>query len=105
MSFNDAQIDILHKRITPRLQQKLNLKSTLPREVVFAPRCSGGVWLVVLRVAIWQAKITVVVKHLRANTNIGQLFIIVLRWLQLIAGTKHQYLIRHTQFNIWKTSG
>ena len=92
MSFDDAQIDALHKRITPRLLQKLGIKSTLPREVAFAPRCSGGVGLVDIGVAIWQAKITGIIKHVRANTSIGQLFIIVFRWAQMIAGTRTSIL-------------
>ena len=92
MSFDDAQIDRLHKRFIPRLLQKLGFKSTLPRSIAFAPKCSGGVRLVDFRVAIWQSKLQAVIKHTRAQTSIGKLFKIMFSWTQLIAGTRNSIL-------------
>ena len=108
----------LHAMLPPRLLQKLGYKSTFSRELVFAPKSSGGLGIVDFSVGIAQAKILCIIRHVRANTSIGNLFLIALRWAQIQAGTSHHILttnrpMPHVESNwfmqlrsvLWKTDG
>jgi hypothetical protein len=86
VSFTTPQIENLHRKIVPRILQKFGIKSTLPHPAVFAPRCSGDVGLIDIQAARLQTKIVGILKHVRANTNIGRIFLITIRWAQLLAG-------------------
>jgi len=91
-SFSRKQCVQLHAMLIPRLLQKLGYKSTFPRELVFAPKSSGGLGIVDFSVGIAQAKILCIIRHVRANTSIGNLFLIALRWAQIQAGTSRHIL-------------
>ena len=91
-SFSRKQCMQLHAMLLPRLLQKLGYKSTFPRELVFAPKSSGGLGIVDFSVGIAQAKILCIMRHVRTNTSIGNLLLTALRWAQIQAGIETHIL-------------
>ena len=85
-SFTADQVEKLQQKFHPKLLQKLGFKASLPRAIAMAPKSSGGVGLTDLKLASMQQKILFILRHVRSNTSIGQLFLIVMRWAQLQAG-------------------
>ena len=96
VSFTDQQIEHLHKQLYPKLLQKLGYRASLPRAIACAPKSLGGVGLVDFNVTILQHKTRLIVRHLRAGTEIGKIFLIMLRWAQVQSGMKESILTANT---------
>ena len=92
MSFTQDQCDKFHKQVYSRLLQKLGYQAHTPRAIVFAPRESGGIGLRDFNEIITTRKVCFIIGHIRADTSIGKLFMIMIRWAQLQAGVRNSVL-------------
>ena len=88
LALNHAEIEQLHRLYIPRLLPRLGYQSSFPRAVIFAPKTLGGIGLVPLNTIITQRKITFMLRQLRANTDLGRVLLINLRWAQVQAGCR-----------------
>eukprot|EP00957_Ditylum_brightwellii_P170409 12971710-Ditylum_brightwellii.AAC.1 len=75
-----------------RLLPRLGYHQNFPHAVGFGPEKYGGIGLQSIPGEQAVAKITFVIKHLRAENEIGKTIRTTIQWAQVMAGTKRQIL-------------
>jgi len=96
----DRFFDRMHQHSTSTILNKMGYHRTLPRTLVFAPRAMGGVGLVNLQNEMEVQQILILVRHLRAETSLGQAMEVLIRLYQLWAGTR-EHILMDTSPYLW----
>ena len=117
-SFSISTCETMHRKLLPYLLPKLGYPNTFPRPLAFGPKKSGGSGILDFNAIILSSKIQYVLKHLRANTEIGKMLQITLSWAQLQAGIGTPILsqprrlpyiesewLKHLHEGLWQISG
>ena len=117
-SFDISSCEKLHRTLLPTLLPKLGFPGTFPCPLAFGPIESGGIGLHDFNAYLLSTKIQYLLRHLRANTQIGHLLLIILQWAQLQSGIGQSILqwtkplpylestwLSHIQEDLWQISG
>jgi len=91
--------DRIHRLSTSTILNKMGYHRFLPRSMVFAPRSIGGIGLCNLHHEQSAQPIIILLRHLRANSPLGQTLEILIRTYQLWAGMPHHILVRTDPYN------
>eukprot|EP00957_Ditylum_brightwellii_P096616 7358705-Ditylum_brightwellii.AAC.1 len=86
--FSKRQVTTFHTMVTPRILPCMGYHFRFPKGVVYVSKFIGGIRMAHLQAYQLSAKITGAIKHIRAQTKIGQQCTILIRWAQIFAGTK-----------------
>jgi len=89
----DRFLEKIHQLSTSTILNKMGLHRTLPRTLVFAPRSIGGIGLSNLKYEMEAQQVIILIRHLRAQTQLGQMMEILIRKYQLWAGFQQHILI------------
>ena len=79
VSFSEAECDKMHRKLYPRLLQKMGYKSHMPRSIMYVPRESGGISTRNFNEIILSKKLNFIIGHVQSQTVIGKLFHIMVR--------------------------
>jgi hypothetical protein len=85
-SLTEKQCIALQTIFKATLLQKMGLPPTLPLEIVYGDKYFGGIGLLILFAEQGMQQTLLLMRHVRANTTLGQQIIIALRYYQLHAG-------------------
>ncbi len=96
----DKFLEQLHTLSTSTILNKMGLHRNLPRSLVFAPRNLGSIGLsnLIHKQSIQQ--VLILLRHLRAQTNLSKTLEILLRTYQLWAGLRY-HVLENTQPCPW----
>jgi len=83
----------LHRLSTSTILNKMGFHKNLPHCMVFAPRTRGGVGLQNLQHEMENQQIMILLRHLRAQTQLGTDLTILIRTYQLWAGLSDPILV------------
>ncbi len=88
----DRFFDKIHQLSTSIILNKMGFHQNLPRCLVFAPRAVGGVGLCNLHHEMETQQVLILLRHLRAKTQLGKAFEILICTYQLWAGLSESVL-------------
>jgi len=86
IAIDEEELDSIQTRILPAIVQKLGFSSKLPTAIRYGPIAMGGLGLMDLRTECGIEMIKYFRHHVYCKTEVGELFIIQLKTLQLEAG-------------------
>jgi hypothetical protein len=91
-SLTEKQCTALQTIFKATLLQKMGLPPTLPLEIVYGDKYFGGIGLLNLFAEQGMQQTLLLMRHVRANTTLGQQLIIAIRYYQLHAGIANSVL-------------
>jgi len=90
----------IHRLSTSTILNKMGYHRSLPRTLVFAPRALGGVGLSNLQYEMETQQVLILVRHLRANTQLGCTMEMLICQYQMWAGFQ-QHILTNTSPCVW----
>ena len=86
-SFTRAELKKIQQAPIGVLLPSMGFNRNMPQVVVFGPTDMGGIGIRHLYIEQGSKQAALMLKHIRANTNIGKTLVICLRWYQRALGT------------------
>ena len=86
------ELDKAQAKSTRSFLQAMGYNPHFPRTAAYAPKEIGGIGLNRLYTKQGIRNVSQLMKHIRARTSVGDLFLIALDWAKLWAGTKESIL-------------
>jgi len=90
--FQDTFFAKVHQLSTSTILNKMGFHHTLPRCLVFAPRAFGGVGLCNLQTEMKVQQLLILIRHMRAQTPLGNSIELLIQQYQLWAGVSQPIL-------------
>ena len=91
-TFNNTQIQNIHKKVIPKMLSSCNLSKKYPRALVFGPMDLGGLGFPNIEYLQTATKLNQIIKNLRGRTSLGTTFRIMMEQAQIQAGIDEQLL-------------
>lgn len=91
-SLTEKQCNAIQSIVKETLLQKMGLPPTFPLELVYGDKYFGGIGLLILFAEQGMHQTLLFLRHVRADTSLGQQLIIAIRYYQLHAGISESAL-------------